>query len=229
MPNISDADGFGKYLGVLKENLQYIEDDTFSACKSIDSVVLPDDLTAIGKRAFQRCKKLKKLDLPKSVNSLGEHAFAESGIKMLIVRNPRLNLKESRCLTGCKGYTIYAPKNSLAGNYIPDRTLPLNALKAKPEEQEALLVKKASEGALAGLTFVVTGDVACMPDRKDLKRFIERAGGRLTSSVSGNTNYLIANNPKSGTSKLAMARQLGVQIIDEKTFLKMAGLAQETD
>ena len=30
MPNISDTDGFGKYLGVLKENLQYVEDDTFS-------------------------------------------------------------------------------------------------------------------------------------------------------------------------------------------------------
>ena len=30
MPNNSDTDGFEKYLGVLKGNLQYVEDDTFS-------------------------------------------------------------------------------------------------------------------------------------------------------------------------------------------------------
>ena len=71
---------------------------------------------------------------------------------------------------------------------------------------------------------MVTGDMKTWPDRADLKGFIENAGGRLTGSISGKTSYLIANDPDSGTTKITKARQLGVQIIDEEAFLKLAGV-----
>jgi len=196
----------------------------FKGCSGLTNIIIPFGVRDISFSAFEGCKKIRTLDLPITVNSVGEHAFAQSGIKALVIRNPRLNLKDSNCLKGCRNYTIYAPEGSLASQYIPERTLPLSALEASLEEKKSPLVGKAPEGILAGLTFVVTGDMETWPDRADLKTFIESSGGRLTGSISGKTDYLIANDQSSGTTKLQKARQLGVKIIDEEAFLKMAGL-----
>ncbi len=73
---------------------------------------------------------------------------------------------------------------------------------------------------LAGLTFVITGTLKTMT-REQAKAFIEAHGGRVASSVSRKTNYLVVGaNPG---SKLQKARQLGVPTIDERTLYEMAG------
>lgn len=195
----------------------------FYHCERLPEVSIPERLKSIGDSAFEGCKKLRSMELPKSVLTVGSRAFAESGIKALIVRSARLSLKDTRCLTGCRNYLIYAPRGSQASQYIPDRTLPLTSLD-ELTSANSTSAQKVPGSNLAGLTFVVTGDMASYPDRSELKAFIESAGGRLTGSISGKTNYLIANDPNSGTTKLQKARQLGVNIIDEEAFLKMAGL-----
>ncbi|MBQ6602293.1 MAG: NAD-dependent DNA ligase LigA [Eubacterium sp.] len=75
---------------------------------------------------------------------------------------------------------------------------------------------------LAGLTFVITGSVAHFANRSELKNFIEEHGGRVTDSVSKNTDYLINNDVTSGSSKNKKARSLGVKIISEEDFLALA-------
>lgn len=65
---------------------------------------------------------------------------------------------------------------------------------------------------LAGLTFVITGTLPSMT-RDEAKAFIERHGGKVTGSVSGNTDYLVAG--ESAGSKLAKAEKLNVPILDE--------------
>lgn len=76
---------------------------------------------------------------------------------------------------------------------------------------------------LDGLTFVVTGDLEFFASRKDLKAAIEMEGGKVASQVSAKTNYLITNDPNSGSSKNKMARELGVKVIDENEIIKMLG------
>jgi DNA ligase (NAD+) len=73
---------------------------------------------------------------------------------------------------------------------------------------------------LAGLTFVITGTLPTM-SREQAKAFIETHGGRVTGSVSGKTDYLLAGE-RAG-SKLAKAEKLGVSVIDEAALEGMIG------
>ena len=75
---------------------------------------------------------------------------------------------------------------------------------------------------LAGLTFVVTGTLPTL-SRDDAKNFITGRGGRVTGSVSGNTDYLVAG--ESAGSKLDKAEQLGVPVLDEAGLRRLAGEA----
>jgi len=70
-----------------------------------------------------------------------------------------------------------------------------------------------SEGPLAGRTLVLTGT---LPEwsREQATERIMAAGGRVTGSVSKNTDYLVAG--ESAGSKLAKAERLGVSVLDEE-------------
>lgn len=75
--------------------------------------------------------------------------------------------------------------------------------------------------SIAGLTFVVTGDVEHYKNRKELQAEIESLGGKVSSSVSSKTNYVINNDIHSTSSKNKKAKELGIPIISEQDFLKM--------
>lgn len=77
--------------------------------------------------------------------------------------------------------------------------------------------------SLAGKTFVITGSLNHYSNRKDLKAEIEAEGGKVAGSVSSQTDYLITNNPGSGSAKNKAARELGVSIITEDDIIEMLG------
>ncbi|NLX11477.1 MAG: NAD-dependent DNA ligase LigA [Chloroflexi bacterium] len=86
--------------------------------------------------------------------------------------------------------------------------------------------RQAVEGAsdrLAGLTFVLTGTLPNLR-RDDAQALIEKHGGKVTSSVSKKTSYVVAGDEPG--SKLTKAQQIGVPILDEQGLLDLAGEAQ---
>lgn len=78
----------------------------------------------------------------------------------------------------------------------------------------------AAAGPLAGKTLVVTGTLSKY-SRDEIETLIRQHGGRAASSVSKNTDYLVAGE-KAG-SKLDKARKLAVPIIDEAEFERLLG------
>ena len=73
---------------------------------------------------------------------------------------------------------------------------------------------------LSGRTFVLTGTLPTM-QRSEAKALIVAAGGKVTGSVSGKTDYLVAGE-KAG-SKLTKAQDLGVEVIDEAELQRLLG------
>ena len=70
-----------------------------------------------------------------------------------------------------------------------------------------------SEGRLEGQQFVFTGTLSQFT-REEAKEKIQDQGGRVTTTVSKKTNYLVAG--ESAGSKLEKARKLGIEILDEE-------------
>ena len=98
----------------------------------------------------------------------------------------------------------------------------------KRPETDALLKKFAAAGVqivnpqavsgkqhLVGKSFVLTGTLTSLT-RDAAKDAIEKAGGRVVSSVSKNTDYVVAGSDAG--SKLAKAQQLGVKVLTEAEF-----------
>ncbi|MEK7150123.1 MAG: NAD-dependent DNA ligase LigA, partial [Patescibacteria group bacterium] len=89
----------------------------------------------------------------------------------------------------------------------------LNYISIKKIEE----VERAKSNLL-GKTFVVTGSLKSLT-RDDAKEKIRKAGGKVSSSVSSKTDYVIVGDEAG--SKLDKAKELGVRILSEEEFLKM--------
>ena len=72
---------------------------------------------------------------------------------------------------------------------------------------------------LQGQTFVVSGVFETL-ERDDLKKLIEDNGGKVVSSVSSKTTYVVAG-ANMGPSKKTKAESLGIPIITEEEFLQL--------
>lgn len=72
---------------------------------------------------------------------------------------------------------------------------------------------------LAGKSIVISG-VFAHHSRDEYKQMIEQNGGKNVGSISGKTSFILAGE-NIGPAKLQKAEKLGIQIVDEETFLKM--------
>lgn len=82
------------------------------------------------------------------------------------------------------------------------------------------LEKKAENGAFTGKTFVLTGTLPTLK-RSEASKIIEELGGKISSSVSKKTDFVVAG--EDAGSKLTKAQQLGVTIITEEELIAMSG------
>lgn len=79
-------------------------------------------------------------------------------------------------------------------------------------------LKEVSDTRFQGKTFVLTGTLPTY-SRKEASDIIESFGGKVSSSVSKKTNFVLAG--EEAGSKLDKAAALGVQIINEAEFNEM--------
>ena len=99
--------------------------------------------------------------------------------------------------------------------YIADNYLSFNSIIEENTSQTA---------SLEGMTFVITGKLTHFKNRDAIKDKIESLGGKVTGSVSKNTNYLINNDVESTSSKNKTAKSLGIPILSENDFIQTFGI-----
>lgn len=83
--------------------------------------------------------------------------------------------------------------------------------------------EKKGEQIFQNMNFVITGSLEHFDNRNQAKELVESLGGKVTGSVTKKTNYLINNDTTSNSSKNKKARELGIPVISEEEFLKLAG------
>lgn len=82
-------------------------------------------------------------------------------------------------------------------------------------------VEEVNVSNVSGKVFVITGNVHEFRNRDEVKVAIEARGGKVTGSVSKNTNYLVNNDINSTSSKNKKAKELGIPIITEEQLIAM--------
>lgn len=110
--------------------------------------------------------------------------------------------------------------DSLLSYFADDRHLStIKELKETGLQMEIDSSKKVIESEiLKGKTIVISGNFSI--SRDEMKALIERNSGKVGSSISGNTTYMVAGD-KCGPSKLEKATKLGIEIITEDQFFKI--------
>jgi DNA ligase (NAD+) len=96
----------------------------------------------------------------------------------------------------------------------------IERLKKHGLPMKAAIQRERLAQVFAGKIFVITGTLDSL-SRDEATALIEQRGGRVTSSVSKKTNFVVAG--KDPGSKLEKAQGLGVPVIDEQTLRKMSG------
>lgn len=109
--------------------------------------------------------------------------------------------------------SVHAFFQSDYGRQVVDDLVALGLGMTQPQAEST-----SGSDRLAGLSFVVTGT---LPNygRDEIHELIKLHGGKVSSSVSKKTNYVVAG--ESAGSKLEKAQELGVPLLDESGFLKL--------
>ena len=82
-----------------------------------------------------------------------------------------------------------------------------------------IYIKNKERFPLAGKSICITGGLS--EKRSVVERWIRQAGGKVAGSVGKNTNYLLANEVNSNSSKLKKAKELNIPVIDEDKLKKL--------
>ena len=171
----------------------------------------------------------KKTTLQKFLFGLGIHHIGEETADLIastITFKNNRDLQEQLCsITDQDLIKINGIGDTVAESFVdymqdPDRQVIIRGLIGILDITPTPTLPLAGEGArpLSGKTFVVTGTLESL-SRDEAKEKIKALGGKVSSSVSKNTNYVVVGeNPG---SKYDEAVKLGVEILDEKGFFKL--------
>ena len=102
-----------------------------------------------------------------------------------------------------------------------DNLFVISQLRASGVQLEAAVLSQPTSTTLVNMLFVVSG-VFSKYSRDELKATIEQHGGKIASSISKNTTYLVAGD-KMGPAKKTKAESLGIRIISEQEFDALIG------
>ena len=198
--------------------------DIFEIGKYKDEIVT---MEGFGEKSFQNLmeslEKAKKTELPRVIYALGIPNIGLANAKM-ICKEFAYDMEKIRHLTEEELARVDGIGPVIAKSFVD-----YFAKEGRQEKIDHLLShlelpeppKTEAEQDMQGLIFVITGSVEHFANRNEVKAEIEKRGGKVTGSVTSKTSYLINNDTTSNSSKNKKARELGIPVLSEETFMEM--------
>lgn len=164
-------------------------------------------------------EKSKTNDLSKLIFALGiRHIGAKAG-KLLADHFRNMDAIMSASIDdilAIEGFGLVMAESVV--HYFSTASAKLLIEKLKECNVNMLSTTEVKDNRFAGMTFVLTGTLPTLK-RNEASKIIEGFGGKTSSSVSKKTTYVLAG--EEAGSKLDKANALGIEVIDEKTFMGM--------
>lgn len=200
--------------------------DIFEISRYKDEIV---EMEGFGQKSYdnlmESLERAKETTLPRVIYSLGIANIGLSNAKV-ICRHFDNDLDRIRHASLEEVSDIDTIGPVIAGNLVAyfrdeDNDRRLDHLMSFLHIQED---SPKQEQIFEGMNFVITGSLVHFENRSEAKELIESLGGKVTGSVTKKTNYLINNDIQSNSSKNKKARELGIPILSEEDFRKLAGV-----
>ncbi len=222
-----DIEGLGSKLAVV-----LVEKDKIHTLADLYTLTLPDllDLEGFAEKRAQNLlaaiEASKHRTLTRLLFGLGIRHVGKTTAELLVAHFDSLEAlaaADEETLENIEGIGGTTAKSVVDWFKIEDNRTLVERLRALGVNTKRLPEERPPEpGAspVAGKTFVLTGALPHLT-REEARDRIVHAGGKVSSSVSRKTDYVVAGeNPG---SKYTKARELGIEIIDEKRLLEMLG------
>ncbi len=197
--------------------------DIFEIDRYRDEII---QMEGFGEKSYENLieslNRAKKTELPRVLYALGIPSIGVANAKM-ICKELGYDMEKIRHVSEEELAAIDGIGPVIAKSFVDyfkkeGRQEKLDHLLSHLELGEA--PKQKEEQIFHGMNFVITGSVEHFSNRKEVKEEIEKRGGKVTGSVTSKTNYLI-NNDTQSSSKNKKAKELGIPIISEETFIQM--------
>jgi DNA ligase (NAD+) len=173
-------------------------------------------------KLLEQIRRSKSNDLWRLLNGLGIRHVGERGAQVLAEHFGSVEAIVSASLDELQQVREVGPVLAASVRRWCDepsnRTLVARLAAAGVRMEAPPRAREQGTQPLAGQTFVITGTLEAM-SRDDAQHRIEALGGKVTSSVSKKTGFLVTGSDAG--SKLEKARALGVKTLDEPAFLKL--------
>lgn len=184
-----------------------------------DLLKLPLTKDKMAQKLFNNIQKSKNIALADFLNGLGIAGAGlttwESLLKVYNTLDKLLAATEDQLIT-IDGFAEKSAAQIVGG--LKEKSNLIKELLSVGVTPKAPEIVDSSQLPLNGKTIVITGTLS--RPRGDFTKAIKKAGGKMGSSVSKNTFALIIADPESTSSKAKKARELGINLWDEKTFWK---------
>ncbi len=191
-------------------------------------ILKKDDVAALERMAdksaqnlIEEIEKSKSAGLPRFLHALGVRHVGQRTAIILAQRFRSLNRLQETSYDELEKIDEIGPVIAESLRTFLDRDT--NRQEIERLRERGILMEEQGDSPesgrlLEGRQFVLTGTLSRFT-REEAKEKIQSLGGRVTSTVSKNTDYLVAG--ASAGSKLKKARQLGIQVLDEEALQKL--------
>ena len=186
-----------------------------------------EQLERMGKKSVENMaaaiEKSKSNELYRLIYALGIRHIGQKAAKLLAKEFPSIDqllTATAEEMEEIDGFGHIMAQSAACYFALPQTTELIQKLRDAGVQMMDLKVEEKTDHRLEGKTFVLTGTLPHYT-RQQASQLIEKLGGKVSSSVSKKTSYVLAG--EEAGSKLSKAEKLGVPILSEDDFLDLCG------